>query len=698
MVGGTGAQADTGGEGGGGCEAAVVTVNGKGKGVGVVSERFGLGPGRGVDHVETTGSVANPAAAAAPTSTSTSTPTNHASHAQTQTPLPTTATATPSSSSSSSDGAHIRLGWARREAPLNGPCGLDGYSYGIRDATGEKVTISRPKAYAGKGFGTGDVVGCLIYLPDPQGEGDGQTGEQVRKEGGGGGGALGREKDDEYDPSVVRRKRIPIRYKGQLYFESVEYSVPKEMEALVARDGRPVDPPVDGDVASAASTTTTATNGNGGGSGKQGKRSLSDSPVKKKKAVAGKAAGGGKGKQAGKTMRKKSAGSKRKRNNNDDDDDDFDDDSSQQDTTPKPRELARIPGSKISFFLNGKPMAAHPAFKDIFSFLPLRQTDAELATRAALSKKLGAVEASLRDRENYNDDGTLGYYPFISCFGGGKVQFHPGPEWMAPVDPKTWGLGVRVGKDEVQEPIVPRPLSERWQEYYAEEMAYDERDEKGVAELLRREALSEAAKKRVKAEKSSGSSSSTTTGKPSKASVAKRATMAAALQASTPISRGSSAVPSMNGSIPASSNGPSVLLGTIIQDRGTPGGTPAPVTPVEPQFQFDQTQVEDARSSPPRTVTSASSPAPVPVPLEVNVRDPYALYQRDGTALSATSEDAPGEEDWSQEPEPVHGEPLAVEDDDAPELPYGMGTPPPPPHSSVGQIQERVVDYQYEMQ
>ncbi|KAJ9107501.1 hypothetical protein QFC21_000956 [Naganishia friedmannii] len=647
-----------GGEGKSAVRAPVEGSGGvQGKATRPVSERLGLRAGgsgdNGDDHLS-------------PPTTTTTTTTTATTHVSTHNPIPTSAT-----TSSSSDGAHIRLGWARREAPLNGPCGLDGYSYGIRDATGEKVTISRPKPYAGKGFGTGDVVGCLIYLP---GDDDDQGPAAREREREGKGGAP---KGDEFDPSVVARKRIPIRYKGQLYFESVEYTVPKEMEALVARDGRPVDPPVA--VVSATSSATT-----NGAAGKQGnKRSVSDSPAKKKAASkATTSSSGGKGKQAGKAVRKKSAGSKRKRGNEDNDD------CSEEDTAPKPRELPRIPGSKISFFLNGKPMASRPAFEDIFSFLPLRQTDAELATCAALSKKLGALEASLRDRENYNDDGTLGYYPFVSCFGGGKVQFHPGPGWMAPVDPTSWGLGSRVGEDGVEQPIIPRPLSERWQEYYAEEMVYDERDEKEVTELLKKEALSDAAKKRVKAEKSS-------TGKNSKASVAKRATMAAALQAaSTPISRASSAVPSTNDSIPASSHAPSALLGTIIQDRGTPGGTPAPITPVEAQF--DQTQMEDSRSSPPQTVTSASSLPPPSIPLDVDARDPYAIYQCDGTVLSATSEDAPGEDDWSQGPEPVDGEPLVV-DDDAPELPYGMGTPPPPPQFGVGQIQERVVDHQQAM-
>ena len=60
--------------------------------------------------------------------------------------------------------AHVRVGWGRREAQMDAPVGADAYSYGIRDVDGSKVHISRPKPYA-QGFGTGDVVGCMITLP-----------------------------------------------------------------------------------------------------------------------------------------------------------------------------------------------------------------------------------------------------------------------------------------------------------------------------------------------------------------------------------------------------------------------------------------------------------------------------------------------------------------------------------------------------
>ena len=93
--------------------------------------------------------------------------------------------------------AHVRLGWGRREANLDAPVGTDGYGYAIRDVGGEKVHISRPKPY-GRSFKSGDVIGCLISLPQRQ-----------------------------IDPETIKRKRTAIRYKGALYFEMDEYGIQK---------------------------------------------------------------------------------------------------------------------------------------------------------------------------------------------------------------------------------------------------------------------------------------------------------------------------------------------------------------------------------------------------------------------------------------------------------------------------------------
>jgi COMPASS component BRE2 len=116
------------------------------------------------------------------------------------------------------EGAYVRLGWARREAPLGGPCGLDGYSYGVRDKTGEKITLSRPRPY-GRSFGSGDVIGLYISLPP------------LRPP----------SKRDPHDPANIKRERIAIEFKGQEYFESLEYAQSKEMLALVDFSRKPAD-------------------------------------------------------------------------------------------------------------------------------------------------------------------------------------------------------------------------------------------------------------------------------------------------------------------------------------------------------------------------------------------------------------------------------------------------------------------------
>ena len=112
-------------------------------------------------------------------------------------------------------GKHVRLGWGRREASLNGPVGLDGYSYGLRDATGEAVTLSLLKPY-GSPFKQGDVIGMYISLPSPP--------RPPRSPG---------SKDDPFDPARLVRKRIPIGLKMGAYFESAEYKVCREMKNLL---------------------------------------------------------------------------------------------------------------------------------------------------------------------------------------------------------------------------------------------------------------------------------------------------------------------------------------------------------------------------------------------------------------------------------------------------------------------------------
>ncbi|KAI0050059.1 hypothetical protein FA95DRAFT_1514832 [Auriscalpium vulgare] len=183
------------------------------------------------------------------------------------------------------EGAHVRLGWGRREAPLNGPCGLDGYSYGVRDKTGEKVTLSRPRPY-GRAFHSGDVVGMYISLPP------------LRQP----------NKNDQHDPAHVHRERIAIEFKGQEYFESLEYPQSKEMIALMDFSRKPADSaPVPPSTKKSATVKNVPERGRGG-------------PAKPE--------------------------------------------------PPPSRALPTLPDSNIAFFVNGESQGV--AFRDLYDFLPLR--------------------------------------------------------------------------------------------------------------------------------------------------------------------------------------------------------------------------------------------------------------------------------------------------------------------------------------
>lgn len=127
------------------------------------------------------------------------------------------------------DGGHVRVGWARREASLEGPVGFDAYSYGLRDAQGQKVHMSRPKDFANADFCEGDVIGLEITLPSLS------LHRKVVE------GVFNKAVDvsDDLDPSSsgefldIIRDRVPIRYKTQLYFEQFEYSPAKPLEDLM---------------------------------------------------------------------------------------------------------------------------------------------------------------------------------------------------------------------------------------------------------------------------------------------------------------------------------------------------------------------------------------------------------------------------------------------------------------------------------
>ncbi|KKY16072.1 putative ash2-trithorax family protein [Diplodia seriata] len=131
---------------------------------------------------------------------------------------------------------HIRMGWARREAPLDAPPGFDGYSYGVKDIGFEAMHKSRP---TGKPpvehveedhIREGDVIGMEIVLPSISlhrkvVEGIYNPAVDV---------------SDGFDDPVegahdIIRDRIAVPFKGNNWFEVNEYQTTKPMESYADR-------------------------------------------------------------------------------------------------------------------------------------------------------------------------------------------------------------------------------------------------------------------------------------------------------------------------------------------------------------------------------------------------------------------------------------------------------------------------------
>ncbi|KAI8454131.1 hypothetical protein BY996DRAFT_6414141 [Phakopsora pachyrhizi] len=309
--------------------------------------------------------------------------------------------------------AHVRIGIARRESGLNTPVGIDGYSYAIRDKTGEKVHLSRLTQY-GEPFGSGDVIGVLVELPDMKKPHPG----------------------DKKDPAVIKLNRVPIRYRRQLYFESAEYPVSKEMADLAEKkiSSKPIvsDP-----------------------------RSLEAS---KKKAG-------------------KEEGDKEKMDLKIDENEKL----SRLDRYNEGDQLPILKGSKLIFFKNGVSQGV--AFEDLLDFLPL--SSGKLLGSDSITddfnREACKAEANLSDR--LHDDGTLGYYPCVSVYGGGIATLNAGPEFsFAPPNPFIQPSGHPAETDgQLKKPSQTkqeqksdvkfwRPLCELHSLYLAEQNRLEEED------------------------------------------------------------------------------------------------------------------------------------------------------------------------------------------------------------------------------
>ncbi len=124
---------------------------------------------------------------------------------------------------------HVRVGFARREASLDAPVGFDAYSYGLRDVTGQKVHMSRPKDFfpPGEDMREGDVIGLEIRLPSEHLHrkiAQGQYNPAVD---------LHEEDEPTLEAANIIRDRIPIRFKAHIYFEKIDYHTTKELEDLM---------------------------------------------------------------------------------------------------------------------------------------------------------------------------------------------------------------------------------------------------------------------------------------------------------------------------------------------------------------------------------------------------------------------------------------------------------------------------------
>lgn len=273
------------------------------------------------------------------------------------------------------DGPHARVGWGRREASLNAPVGYDAYSYGMRDGNGASVTLSRPQPY-GEAFGIGDVVGLYIRLPPA--DAPPPAGSEAR----------------------VRRKHIPIRYKNQLYFESLEYAPSREMERVMdqSRRGNAREP--------------------------EEPRARRTFPPQRQKAPS--------------------------------------------------RPLPRLADSCIGFVVNGRPQGI--AFAELYDFRPLQSE--RTAREAASITAHSSAGAILKTRENPYDDGSLGYFPMVSLYGGARAQLISRDFVFPPavdLEDQLWRASEARGHTHVRQHAAPpfRALGDVYDEWANHEWACD---------------------------------------------------------------------------------------------------------------------------------------------------------------------------------------------------------------------------------
>ncbi|CRG88709.1 hypothetical protein PISL3812_05743 [Talaromyces islandicus] len=130
--------------------------------------------------------------------------------------------------------------------------------------------------------------------------------------------------------------------------------------------------------------------------------------------------------------------------------------------------LRTLPGSSITIYKNGVKMGT--PFKDLFAFLP-----------PASRLTNGTNNLGIGERENA-DDGMIGYFPTVSCYGGGAVECRfEAPWWFGP--PPSVSSSILNGGEEdgnannnssSSDHLIPvKPFGERFNDQIVEDIVAD---------------------------------------------------------------------------------------------------------------------------------------------------------------------------------------------------------------------------------
>ncbi|EED14205.1 histone-lysine N-methyltransferase (Bre2), putative [Talaromyces stipitatus ATCC 10500] len=125
--------------------------------------------------------------------------------------------------------------------------------------------------------------------------------------------------------------------------------------------------------------------------------------------------------------------------------------------------LRTLPGSSITIFKNGVKMGT--PFKELFAFLP-----------PASRLTNGTNNLGIGERENA-DDGMIGYFPTVSCYGGGAVECRFEPPWWFGPPPVVETDDSKDEEHKNEEVTVVKPFGERFNDQIVEDIVADIVDE-----------------------------------------------------------------------------------------------------------------------------------------------------------------------------------------------------------------------------